>query len=88
MIGIKVRTLFELNAKPIITAIYVRISTEEQAEHGYSIDAQRETLEKYCADTQRTVFRIYCDRGVSGKSINGRFELQQMMKDAEKASNT
>src|SRR5699024_4004967 len=29
-------------------AIYVRVSTEEQAEHGYSIDAQLETLRNYC----------------------------------------
>lgn len=29
-------------------AIYARVSTEEQAEHGYSIDAQLNTLHKYC----------------------------------------
>jgi site-specific DNA recombinase len=64
-------------------AIYVRVSTEEQAEHGYSIDAQRETLKSYCNIYGYEVFKEYIDRGVSGKSMKNRFELQQMLKDAE-----
>ena len=69
--------------KPTLTAIYIRVSTEEQAEHGYSIDAQRETLLRFCEDTGRTVYKIFCDAGVSGKSISGRHALQQLMRDAE-----
>lgn len=64
-------------------AIYVRVSTEEQAEHGYSIDAQLETLRTYCRMYEMTVFKEYADRGVSGKSIEKRFELQQMIRDAK-----
>lgn len=30
-------------------AIYARVSTEEQAEYGYSIGAQLDTLRNYCA---------------------------------------
>ncbi|CAM4219692.1 recombinase family protein [Paenibacillus alkaliterrae] len=63
--------------------IYVRVSTEEQAEHGYSIDAQLETLRTYCRMYEMTVFKEYADRGVSGKSIEKRFELQQMIRDAK-----
>ena len=75
--------MLESPTKNTLTAIYVRVSTEEQAEHGYSIDAQRETLQRFCADTGRTVYKVYCDAGVSGKSISGRYALQQMMQDAE-----
>ena len=29
-------------------ALYIRVSTEEQAEHGYSLDAQKKRLIEYC----------------------------------------
>lgn len=64
-------------------AIYARVSTEEQAEHGYSIDAQLDTLRTYCQMNHKTVVGEYVDRGVSGKSIEGRFELQRLLRDAE-----
>ncbi len=63
-------------------AIYARVSTEEQAEHGYSIDAQLDTLRSYCNLHQKTIVGEYVDRGVSGKSIEGRFELQKLLRDA------
>ena len=63
-------------------AIYARVSTEEQAEHGYSIDAQIETLESFCKTHQKLVVKKYIDRGVSGKSTKGRLELQKLMADA------
>ena len=28
-------------------ALYIRVSTDEQARHGLSLDAQRETLQQY-----------------------------------------
>lgn len=64
-------------------AIYARVSTEEQAEHGYSIDAQLETLRNYCKMHGKLLTKEYVDRGVSGKSINGRYELQRMLRDAK-----
>lgn len=64
-------------------AIYARVSTEEQAEHGYSIDAQLDTLRNYCKLYDGEIAEEYVDRGVSGKSINGRYELQRLLKDAE-----
>ncbi|TCP52557.1 site-specific DNA recombinase [Tumebacillus sp. BK434] len=63
-------------------AIYARVSTEEQAEHGFSIDAQIETLESYCKATQKVVVQKNVDRGVSGKSMKGRLELQAMLEAA------
>ncbi|MGE6577404.1 recombinase family protein [Paenibacillus xylanexedens] len=68
---------------PIKVAIYVRVSTEEQAEHGYSIEAQLETLRDYCKLYGKEVFEEYVDAGISGKSIEGRYALQQLLKDAE-----
>ena len=38
------------NALPTgCTALYIRVSTDKQAEEGYSLDAQRNRLEAYCA---------------------------------------
>lgn len=54
---------------PIRVAIYVRVSTEEQAEHGFSIDAQIETLTNHCKLYGKTIYKIFSERGVSGKSI-------------------
>jgi site-specific DNA recombinase len=67
-----------------IIAIYVRVSTEEQALEGYSIDAQTETLSKYCKDNGKIIHKVYVDGGISGKSTDGRFALQQMLDDAKK----
>lgn len=67
----------------IRVAIYARVSTEEQAEHGYSIDAQLDTLRKYCELYNRVVAGEYVDRGVSGKSMKGRYELQRLLQDAK-----
>ncbi|MGO4531971.1 recombinase family protein [Paenibacillus sp. 2TAF8] len=72
-------------SSPKKVAIYARVSTEEQAEHGYSIDAQLETLRKYCELYSNEVVDEYVDRGVSGKSIKGRYELQRLLKDAEES---
>lgn len=47
--------------------LYYRVSTEEQARHGLSIDAQREFLRQYAADHDYFVVREYCDEGVSGQ---------------------
>ena len=56
---------------------YSRVSSEEQAAHGISIDAQRGILEGYAAMTTRPI-RIYEDAGYSGKNTN-RPALQQLL---------
>ncbi len=35
---------------PSRTAIYIRVSTQEKAIEGYSIQAQTERLQAYCTD--------------------------------------
>lgn len=68
----------------IRVAIYARVSTEEQAEHGYSIDAQLDTLRQYCKLYSKEVAGEYVDRGVSGKEMTKRHELQKLLRDAER----
>ena len=49
-------------------AIYVRVSTEEQAAEGYSLDAQRSVLEDYCIAEGWDVAEVYEDDGFSGRN--------------------
>lgn len=63
--------------------IYARVSTAEQAEEGYSIDAQIDTVQRKCELENRQVVNKYIDRGISGKSIEKREALKRLLKDAE-----
>lgn len=46
---------------------YLRVSTDEQARNGLSLDAQREKIEHYCASQERhELVAVYEDPGVSG----------------------
>lgn len=62
-------------------AIYVRVSTNIQAEEGYSIDEQIDKLKTYCGIKDWTVYEIYRDGGFSGGNIE-RPALERLIKDA------
>ena len=47
---------------------YVRVSTQEQAKEGYSIDEQIERLTAFCKAKGWTIVKIYTDAGFSGGS--------------------
>ena len=47
---------------------YVRVSTEEQATSGVSLDAQRRRIAAYCAAHGLTLLRIEEDAGISAKT--------------------
>lgn len=64
-------------------AIYARVSTTEQAEEGYSIDEQLRLLHEWCERQGYVVYKEYADRGISGKNINGRPALKQLINDAK-----
>jgi DNA invertase Pin-like site-specific DNA recombinase len=49
---------------------YVRVSTEEQAVHGQSLDAQRAKLEAYAALYGLELVKVVVDAGVSGKTLD------------------
>lgn len=66
-----------------IVALYTRVSTTEQAEEGYSIDEQERLLREYCKKENYDVFNCYSDKGISGKNITARPELQSLLIDAQ-----
>lgn len=51
-------------------ALYIRVSTEEQASEGFSLDAQRRILEDYCIVQDLEVVGPYVDDGYSGRNIH------------------
>ena len=68
----------------MICAIYCRVSTKDQAVHGYSLEAQESLLRQYASDHSMTVYDLYADRGKSAnKALNKRTELLRMLRDAE-----
>lgn len=72
-----------MNTQPIPkAAIYVRVSTQDQAQHGFSLNAQEEALTNYSKALGYEIFKIYRDEGKSAKDLK-RSEMQQMLKDAE-----
>lgn len=62
-------------------ALYARVSLDDQAKHGHSIDGQIDAMQKYCELHRYEVYDIYVDAGLSGTTINGRTELQRMLED-------
>lgn len=68
-------------AKPL-AAIYIRVSTQDQAQHGFSLDAQEDSLQNYAKALGYEIFKIYKEEGKSAKNLN-RPEMQNLLKDAE-----
>ncbi|EOU1489045.1 recombinase family protein [Clostridium perfringens] len=66
-----------------IIAIYCRVSTDEQAEFGYSIDEQKRLLEEWCKANDYIIYKCYSDRGISGKNIKDRPALKELLSDAK-----
>lgn len=69
---------------PVVkAAIYIRVSTEEQAEEGYSLEAQRERLVAYCEAQGWEITDIYADRGHTGRKITTREEYKRMIAEKD-----
>lgn len=64
------------------TGIYIRVSTEEQVKHGFSIRAQQENLTSYAKLKNWEIIDFYIDEGISGKDLN-RPSIQRLLKDIE-----
>lgn len=64
-------------------AIYCRVSTIEQAEEGYSIGEQETFLRHECEKSGNTVYKVYVDKGISGKNIKDRPALRELLNDAK-----
>ena len=62
-------------------ACYVRVSTDEQKKFGFSIQAQKDALEKYCKENGYK-YEFYIDEGISASSMKNRNALNQMLSKA------
>ncbi|WP_240414976.1 recombinase family protein [Paenibacillus periandrae] len=61
-------------------AIYIRVSTEDQAIHGHSLPAQQDECVKYLLRRGYTEYEVYADDGYSAKTMN-RPALTRMLQD-------
>ena len=52
------------------TVAYIRVSTDKQAEHGVSLEAQRAKVEAYASLYDLELVAVLVDAGVSAKSLN------------------
>lgn len=62
-------------------AAYIRVSTDEQAEQGISIPAQKSRLAAYCQAQGWDMYSFYVDDGYSGKNLD-RPAVQCLLEDA------
>jgi site-specific DNA recombinase len=67
---------------PIQISLYIRVSTEDQAKEGYSLEVQREYLESFANREGLEIFKVYQDDGISGYTTE-RSALKQLLKDAK-----
>lgn len=63
-------------------AIYIRVSTEEQAREGYSIPAQKQKLEAFALSQGWQVLKTYIDDGYSAKNLD-RPQIQRLLEDCK-----
>ncbi len=62
--------------------IYIRVSTEDQAREGFSLEGQRKQLENFVREKGYEFLGVYEDAGFSGKDTD-RPALQQLLLDAK-----
>lgn len=67
------------------TALYIRVSTKEQAETGYSVIGQERKLRAFAEAKDLTNIEVYLDDGYSGASLN-RPEMQRLMRDVNRGN--
>lgn len=58
---------------------YLRVSTDKQADHGVSLDAQRAKVEAYAALYDLDLVAVEVDAGASAKSLDGRPALARAL---------
>jgi len=72
-----------MDAKPVRAAIYTRVSTEDQAKEGFSLDAQLDKLRSYCKARDWIVADEYIDDGYSGRNVK-RPAYSKMMSEMDR----
>ena len=64
-------------------ALYIRVSTLEQAQEGYSVGEQKERLIAYCKAKDWLIADIYADGGYTGSNLK-RPGIQKLMAETDK----
>ncbi|UCD13562.1 MAG: recombinase family protein [Thermoplasmatales archaeon] len=72
-----------MDVQPVRAAIYTRVSTEDQAKEGFSLDAQLDKLKSYCKARDWIIAEKYIDDGYSGRNVK-RPAYNRMMKELDK----
>jgi site-specific DNA recombinase len=63
---------------------YIRVSTEQQAGEGVSLEAQRAKIEAWCLANDCELAGMHVDAGISGKSMEKRQGLQKALAETGK----
>jgi DNA invertase Pin-like site-specific DNA recombinase len=72
-----------MDAQRVRVAIYTRVSTEDQAKEGFSLDAQLDKLRSYCKARDWVIAKEYIDDGYSGRTVK-RPAYKRMMEEIDK----
>lgn len=59
---------------------YIRVSTDEQAREGFSLDNQRKDIAEFCKYKGWELLDIFSDEGISGAGMNERIGLLKALK--------
>ena len=70
----------EENEKKIV-AIYTRVSTEDQARDGYSLDMQLKRIKEHCKIYDYEIYKVYEEPGISAKNTKDRPKFNEMVED-------
>ncbi len=69
-----------MNPRPVPVAVgYIRVSTEEQAREGVSLDAQKARIEAWAQANDTTLIGFFEDAGISGSRTENREGLQRAL---------
>ncbi len=68
--------------KRLTAVIYVRVSTEDQATEGVSVEAQQTKLAAWCIANDYELLAVHTDAGLSGGRADNRPALQAALKQA------
>jgi len=63
---------------------YIRVSTEQQADEGISLEAQKAKIAAWCEINDYELAQVFVDAGISGKSMDNRAGLQDALAATKK----
>lgn len=70
--------------KEIKWAGYCRVSTEKQAKEGFSLEAQKLAIEKYCQDNKLKLHNVYTEQVSGTVPVHERNQFKKIIEDLDK----